>query len=164
MTSTSPTIEQMMASLREAPAQIAALSEGLTAAQLRAAPAEGEWSMVWVLAHLRACADMWGEAMMRIIAEDRPAFQAVNPRAWIKKTEYPRLEFAPSFAAFCGQRRELLSVLEGLPPEGWARTATVRVWGATYERSALDYAERLARHERSHVRQIARTVEAVRAE
>ena len=73
MTSTSPTIEQMMASLREAPAQIAALSEGLTAAQLRAAPAEGQWSMVWVLAHLRACADVWGEAMMRIIAEDRPA-------------------------------------------------------------------------------------------
>lgn len=162
MTSQSPTIEQVLTSLRESPTRIAAVSAGLAPEQLRTAPAEGEWSVVEVLAHLRACADMWGGSIVAIVAEDRPTFKAVNPTTWIKKTDYPTLEFGPSFRAFCAQRAELLAVLEGLPPEGWERAATVKVWGATYERSVMFYAEWLARHERPHVKQIAKIVEVVR--
>src|SRR3954453_1627120 len=158
------TVEQILASLREAPARIATMSEGLTPVQLRAIPAEGEWSLVGVLAHLRACADMWGKAMMRIITEDRPTFPAINPRTWIKKTDYLEQEFEPSFRAFCAQRAELLVALEGLSPEGWARTAPVRVRGTTSEQTVLFYAELLARHERLHVTQIAQMVEAMRTE
>lgn len=161
MAGMSPTIEGVVTSLREAPARIATVSEGVAPERLRAAPAEGEWSAVEVLAHLRACADMWGGAIGRIVAEDRPALEAINPTTWIKQTDYPRLEFGPSFAAFRAQRAALLAVLAGLPPEGWARAATVKVAYATSERSVFFYAEWLARHERSHVRQIARTVQAV---
>jgi hypothetical protein len=155
------TIEQCLALLQETPERIAAMTEGLTPAQLRSAPSDGEWSLVGVLAHLRACADMWGAAMLRIITEDHPAFVAVNPRAWIKKTDYPALEFGPSFRAFCSQRAELLATLERLPREGWDRTATVRVWGVDAERTVLHYGDRLARHERAHVKQIKRVVEAL---
>jgi hypothetical protein len=38
----------------------AALTGGLAPAQLQAVPAPDQWSATEVLAHLRACADMWG--------------------------------------------------------------------------------------------------------
>ena len=50
----------MLTMLAEMPSRIAVLTEGLTPAQLLAPPEPGEWSARDVLAHLRACADMWG--------------------------------------------------------------------------------------------------------
>ncbi len=156
------TIEQVLPLLRETPSRIAALAVDLTPDQLRTAPAPGEWSANDVLAHLRACADMWGGSITRIVAEDRPTFAAVNPQAWIKQTDYPTLAFEPSFRAYAAQRAELLALLESLPRESWERTATVKVWGATLERTVFFYAQWLARHERSHVKPFATIVNTVR--
>ena len=61
-----------------------------------------------------------GDCIATILAEDRPTIRAVNPRTWIKKTDYPNLEFRPSLRAFTTQRADLLAVLKALPPEGWS--------------------------------------------
>lgn len=155
------TIEACLTLLQEGPESIAAAAEGLTPAQLRSAPPDSEWSVTDVLGHLRACADVWGAAMLRMITEDHPAFVAVNPRAWIKKTDYPALAFEPSFRAFCTQRAELLATLERLPREGWERAATVRVWGVNAEWTVLQYGDRFARHEQLHVKQVKQIVAAL---
>ena len=93
-----------------------------------------------------------------MIAEDTPTLRAVNPRTWIKKTDYLELEFRPSFRAFARQRADLLAVLEPLPLKAWSRAATVTGAGKVLERTVLFYAEWLARHERQHVRQVERIV------
>jgi hypothetical protein len=155
-------IEEVLSLLAETPTRLAALTDGLAPAQLRSVPGLDEWSANDVLAHLRSCADMWGGYMMRILAEDRPTMRVVNPRAWIKQTDYPALEFAPSLRAFTTQRAALLAILEPLPPEVWARTATVTGAGSPLERTVLDYADRLARHEQPHIKQIERIVRALR--
>ena len=155
-------IEEALSLLAETPTRIAALTAGLTPAQLRSAPGPDEWSANDVLAHLRSCADMRGGYMRRILAEDRPTIRVVNPRAWIKQTDYPALEFAPSLRAFTTQRAALLAVLEPLTPEGWARTATVTGAGSPLERTVLNYADRLARHEQPHVKQIERISRSMR--
>jgi hypothetical protein len=129
------TPEQVLTLLAQTPARLAALTAGLPPAQLHTAPNPGEWSANQVLAHLRACADMWGKCMVAMIAEDRPTLRAVNPRSWIKKTNYLELEFRPSLRAFTTQRAELLAVLEPLPPAGWSRAATVTGAGAVLERT-----------------------------
>jgi len=54
---TSLTIEQVLALLTETPRRIAALTKGLTAAELHASPNETVSSVNDVLAHLRSCAD-----------------------------------------------------------------------------------------------------------
>ena len=126
--------------------------------QLRTAPGPDEWSANDVLAHLRACADMWGECIATIIAENRPTIRAVNPRTWIKKTDYSELEFQPSLRTFITQRIKLLQALEPLKPEDWSRTTTVTGAGNVLVRSVLFYAQWLARHERPHVKQIERIV------
>ncbi|HEY0492034.1 MAG TPA: DinB family protein [Candidatus Dormibacteraeota bacterium] len=155
-------IEQVLTVLRETPGRVAGITAGLTPIKLRGRPGNDEWSANDVLAHLRACADVWGGCMFKIISEERPTLKAINPRAWIESTDYPEQEFCASLRAFTKQRAELMSVLEPLPSSGWSRSATVTGAGAVLVRTVLIYAERLARHERPHVKQIERIVQAVR--
>ena len=162
MPGSSLTVEQILTLLAEAPPRIAALTAGLSPAQLHTAPNPGEWSANDVLAHLRACADVWGNCIMAMIAEDTPTLRAVNPRTWIKKTDYLERAFRPSLRSFATQRADLLSVLEPLPHEGWSRAATVTGAGKVLERTVLFYAQWLARHERQHVKQVEHIVNMMR--
>src|SRR6266699_4473855 len=107
MPSTSLTIERVLTLLAETPTRIAALTTDLSPEELQMRPAPDEWSANGVLAHLRACADVWGNCIMTIIAEDRPTWRAVSPRTWIKQTDYPELQFRPSVHAFTTQRADL---------------------------------------------------------
>jgi uncharacterized damage-inducible protein DinB len=156
------TIEQILTMLAAAPSRLADLTEGLPPAQLLTPPEPGEWSARDVLAHLRACADMWGKYIVVILNEDHPTYKAVNPTTWIKKTDYLEQEFHPSLQAFTAQRAELLAVLKPLPPEAWSRTATVTGAGKPRERTVRTYAQWLANHERSHIKQIERIVNTLR--
>jgi hypothetical protein len=156
-------IEQVLSLLAETPPRLEGLTTDLAPAQLRSAPSD-EWSANDVLAHLRACADVWGGCIATILAEERPTLRAVNPRTWITQTDYRELEFRPSLRAFATQRAALLVVLEALPPDGWSRAAAVTGAGKTLERTVLSYARWLAEHERPHVKQIARLVDTMRTE
>ncbi len=153
--------EQILTMLAETPPRIAALTTGLQPDQLQTSPNHDEWSARDVLAHLRACADMWGSCIVAMLAEDRPTLRAVNPTTWIKKTDYLEQDFQPSLQAFTTQRAELLAVLEPLPPDGWSRAATVTGAGRVLERTVLFYAQWLALHERPHVKQIERIVNTI---
>ena len=114
-----------------------------------------------MLAHLRSCADVWGGCIERILNQDTPTLRAVDPRTWIKKTGYPEQAFQPSLQAFTEQRADLLAVLEPLPPESWARAATVTGAGKPLVRTVHFYAQWMAIHERPHLKQIERIVKAV---
>lgn len=156
------TIEEVLGLLAESPVRLDALTTDLAPVQLRTAPAPGEWSANDVLAHLRSCADVWGGCITRILAEDHPTLRAIDPRTWMKQTDYPDLEFRPSLDAFMVQRTELLAVLHPLPPEAWPRGATVTGAGSVLERTVLRYADSLARHERAHLKQLAHIAGTVR--
>jgi DinB superfamily len=158
MSSTSLTIERVLTLLRETPTRMTALIADLSPEALQMKPTSDEWSTNEVLAHLRACADVWGTCIMRIIEEDRPTWRAVNPRTWIKQTDYPEQAFRPSLRAFTTQRTALLAVLEPLPIDAWERSARVSGAGKVLEPTVLSYGERLVVHERSHIRQIERMV------
>ena len=156
------TIEQNLTILAATPSRLADLTGGLSSVQLRTPPGPGEWSARDVLAHLRACADMWGKYIAVILSEDRPTFKAVNPTTWIKKTNYLEQEFRPSLQAFTAQRAELLAVLKPLASKAWSRTATVTGAGKPRERTVRSYAMWLANHERTHLKQIERIVNFLR--
>lgn len=163
MAGRSRTTEQVLALLTASPERIASLTADLSSAQLRTPPAPDEWSANDVLAHLRACADVWGGCISRMLAEDEPTLRAINPRTWIERTDYLTLDFQTSLRAFTDQRAELLSILEPTPPEAWSRAATVTGAGKPLRRTVFSYAEWLATHERPHVKQIERIARTVRA-
>jgi DinB family protein len=153
--------EQILTLLAEAPPRLAALPADLTPAQFHTPPGLNEWSANDVLAHIRSCADVWGKCIITIIAEDTPTIRAINPTTWIKQTNYTELEFQSSLRSFATQRAELLAILQPLPDEGWLRKATVTGAGKKLERTVLFYAQWLARHERTHVKQIERLAHTV---
>ncbi len=162
MYDTPRTIEQILTMLAATPAHLTELTEGLPPAQLLAPPEPGAWSARDVLAHLRACADVWGKYIVAILSEDRPAIKAVNPTTWIKQTDYREQQFKPSLQAFTAQRAELLAVLQPLAADAWSRMATVTGAGKPRERTVSTYAQWLANHERSHIKQIERIVNTLR--
>jgi hypothetical protein len=161
--SRSLTIEQVLTLLAETPPRITALTSSLAPVQLQTIPNPDGWSLNDVLAHLRACADVWGNCIVTMIAEDTPTLRAVNPRTWIKKTDYRELEFQPSLHSFIMQRADLLAILAPLPLEDWSRAATVTGAGKVLERTVLFYAQWLARHERQHVKQVEHIVNTMRS-
>ena len=160
--SRSLTLEQVLMLLAQTPPLLAELTARLTPAQLHTAPRHGAWSANDVLAHLRSCADVWGDCIALIIEQDAPTIRAVNPTTWIKSTDYPEQKFKTSLRAFTAQRINLLAVLETLTPQAWSRTATVTGAGKPLERTLHGFAQRLARHERPHLKQIERIVNTIR--
>jgi hypothetical protein len=155
-------VEEILALLTGHPKRIAELTAGRPAAHLHTAPGPDDWSANEVLAHIRACADVWGGAIARIVAEDGPALPGLSPRTWMKRTGYPDLAFPVSLRAFTEQRADLLALLEPLPADGWSRTATVLARGQRQQKSVLAFANQLASHEGIHVSQIAAAVAAFR--
>jgi hypothetical protein len=119
------TIDEILIQLPETPRRIATLTTGVAPAKLQASAAPAEWSANNVLAHLRACAHVWGNHILTIITEDMPSWGAVSPRSWIEMTDYVQLPFAPSLRSFTKQRAVLLKALGPLPRKDWSRAALV---------------------------------------
>jgi uncharacterized damage-inducible protein DinB len=152
-------IATILTILKETPPRLAKLTAGLAPAQLHTAPSVGEWSANEVLAHLRACQEVWGGYyMLTILAQNRPTIKAMNPRTWIQQTDYLEQEFQAALRAFTEQRSKLLAVLEPLPPKDWMRSNTLIGAGKPLQQTLLSHADGLARHERAHLKQIGRTL------
>ena len=154
------TIKEVVVLLESTPVELANVTSSLQPDQLRL-PADGDWSATDVLAHLRACADIWGGCILSIL-DGAQTLRAVNPRTWIDKTDYRSLDFGRSLLSFRRQREQLLNVLRRTPTPDWLRPVVVTGAGAPLHRDALSYGIRLARHERVHVAQVTRMVGAMK--
>jgi hypothetical protein len=106
---TSVEIEALLQILANTPRHLATVSRGLSDARLQLKPDADSWSANEILAHLRACADVWGQSIQTMLDQDHPALRYISPRAWIRKTDYPQLAFQPSLQAFTRQRKALLN-------------------------------------------------------
>jgi hypothetical protein len=147
---TEPEIELVLRLLTETPHRIAAATEALNADQLLQRPDAKTWSANDNLAHLRACADVWGETIAAMIREDEPILKHISPRTWMKKTDYPTLPFRESFRDFVDQRRALLQALKDLALADWSRGAMIK--GRRH--TVFSQARRMALHEVKHCEQL----------
>jgi len=150
MKATPAEIEKYLRIISETPQQIEQAAKGLEEARLQFKPDGKSWSANDILAHLRACADLWTHSIYAMLAENEPVFSDINERKWAKVTRYDELSFAESFQAFSLQRNDLLRVLKVLPFESWERSAII------FERKHTVFTQtrRMAKHEQEHVQQI----------
>jgi hypothetical protein len=152
---TSPAeIQRLIKLLEETPRRISAASKGIKNARLQSRPDEEAWSANDILAHLRSCADVWGKSIMAMVTQDHPTILYISPRTWIRKTNYPELEFQLSLDVFVKQRNELLKSLKILEIKDWSRRATFTATTEGREHTVLSYVQRLAQHENEHCKQI----------
>lgn len=155
------TVDEVMEIIRTTVPRLEELTRGASEKALATVTDYG-WSVSDQLAHLRSCQEVLGGNMLRIVREDRPAWKGTAPT--VRQKEYFGAKFGPALAAFRSLRAEILEVLEPLPAAAWERTATVSAPpGKVYENSVLYYGDWMARHERGHIRHIARVLRDVAA-
>jgi hypothetical protein len=148
-------VETVLQLLSATPRGLVAMTGDLDPARLNFKPDADTWSVSEILAHLRSCADVWGGSIQAMLAREHPTLRYISPRTWIRKTDYPRLDFRPSLAAFTQQRAELVRSLKVLDLDGWSRGATFTGTMKGREQTVLNYAQRMADHEVQHLAQIA---------
>src|SRR5215475_5384940 len=144
----------VLSMLAATPRRIASLSREVEISELHFRPHPDSWSANDILAHLRACADVWGKSIVEMITRDHPKLRYISPRSWIRKTDYLELEFRGSLKAFSDQRRELLRVLKGLAIKDWSFFLMFPRPPRGREQTVFSYACRIAEHEDKHCDQI----------
>ena len=147
-------IDKLLTFLEETPRRLVVMTGGLENARLQAKFDQDTWSVNDILAHLRACADVWGKSILAMIAQDQPTLRYVSPRTWMRKMDYHAQEFHASLQAFTNPRATLLQALKMLKIEDWSRGATFTGTVRGREQTILSYAQRIADHEAAHLDQI----------
>src|SRR5215204_1703580 len=107
----------LLATVRRTPLLIGAIAEHLREEQLRARPRPNDWSLVELLAHLHACAEVWSDDIERMLALDAPSFEKPHPRQLMRHHQVP--PFAQSARAFAHLREQLLTRLQPLGSDQW---------------------------------------------
>jgi len=151
-------IRAVLTLLSETPKTIARIAQGLDEQQLHRQPDVDAWSAQEIVAHLRACAEVWGRSIDRMVTEDHPTIRYVSPRGWIRKTDYLQQDFRETLRKFSEQRAGLVTRLRKLPARGWTRSATFTGTTSGRDGTVLSYANRIAEHEVRHLDQLRRTL------
>lgn len=152
-------IHAVLSALAETPDQIARVSRGCTEQRLHRKPEADAWSAQEIVAHLRACAEVWRRSIERMLAGEHPTIRYISPRGWIRKTDFLQQSFRDSLTAFVHRRATLVHTLSGLDAIAWSRGATFTATTVLREATVLSYAKRIADHEAHHLGQLQRTVE-----
>lgn len=150
MKATLPEIEKYLYLLEETPQRLLKSTQSVDETRLQQRSAKEQWSVNDILAHLRACADVWGDSIDAMLTEEHPTVPYRHPRQWIKKTDYPELPFHESLKAFTAQRKKLLKAVKRLSLEDWSREATIQ----GREHTVFTQVRRMAMHENVHCEQI----------
>lgn len=133
------------------PQRLAAATAELDAAALTQPLTHGEWSVLEVLNHLRACDEVWMHSVMAMLAHQSPSLKEIHPRQWIKQDNpYTRLSYASSLHQFTLRREALLIVLRGLSSADWERGAHID--GKVH--TVYSHLRRMALHEERHCNDI----------
>jgi uncharacterized damage-inducible protein DinB len=151
-------IRAVLTLLSETPKTIARIAHGLDERRLHRQPEVDAWSAQEIVAHLRACAEVWGRSIDRMVTEDHPTIRYVSPRGWIRKTDYLQQGFRETLRKFSEQRAGLVTRLRKLPAGGWTRSATFTGTTSGRDGTVLSYANRIAEHEVRHLGQLHRTL------
>lgn len=149
--------ESILDLLAQGPQRIVDATRDISDELLFQRPEPGEWSIVELLTHLRASADVRGDRRIgRMLDEDEPTIRTLSPRHRSVTEGYLELSFSASLSAYAAQRERLLQRLRSLDPDDWQRGATLTGLGDRRHETVQSEADSLANHEASHIPQIER--------
>ena len=144
--------EVLLTLLADTPSRILGFAAGFTENQLQDSPSPEQWSMVQVLAHLRACHDVWTSSVYTMLTIDQPNIVKIHPNLWWKNMQFDKHSFAHLIRTFSDRRLELILVLRSVPEKSWERTGFI----GNRQYTIYDQIRRLALHEQHHDPQFSR--------
>jgi hypothetical protein len=125
---------------------------------LRVRPEPTVWSALEYAAHVRDVFGWYGERVRRILAEDRPVLDAIDPDATTDEGRYNECDPAQVADEVAAAAERLAALLEEVPEDGWGRVGLRN--GS--ERSVLDVARGAVHEGNHHLLDIGRVLRRVR--
>jgi uncharacterized damage-inducible protein DinB len=144
----------LAAALAAAAGRLRAVGAGLSETQRRARPAQGEWCLNEVMAHLlHVETEVFQPRLRRMLAEDQPRFPPFSPEAWARERDRSAEPFDETLKAFEWARVATIDFLRGLPEGARERVGVSGFFGPM---TLQQYATHIADHDVEHLAQLAR--------
>jgi hypothetical protein len=144
-------IDELLFRLSDVPLRIARAVEGYDETELRTVSVEGEWSVVDILAHIRASDEIIAHRAYVLLIRDNPTLLAYDERHWAEVARYALVDFRSSLALYVLRRAELVNMLRYTNLENWQRTGLHEVRGPV---SLFDIVTSMVEHEEEHCTQL----------
>jgi uncharacterized damage-inducible protein DinB len=139
----------VLQALETAPSEVERLIQGLSEDQMAQAPAPGAWGIRDAFFHLLVTQELLAGRVERMLAEENPSLAGVA--AWAAESQ-ASLTAAAMLDRYRLSRQATLELLRQMPAESWWRTAWHEEFGRV---TILQQASYFAKHERSHLPQLA---------
>lgn len=136
-------------SLANTPASVRRLAEGLSESETRWKPANGNFSVVENVCHLRDIElDGYAVRIKRILREDQPFLSDLNGARLAEERDYNNQELKAALDTFAQARDDNVRLIRGLSSEQLARTGMFENTGAITLRGLL---ELMREHDDAHI-------------
>lgn len=106
-------------------ADLRAAVAGLSREQVLARPIPGQWSVLEVVCHLADTDANIAHRLKRVLSEDRPTFDRVQPELMRVALAYQARDIEEELALFALGRRQIARILQASPPDAWERVGIV---------------------------------------
>jgi DinB family protein len=147
--------EEILKALRAGPMVLRKLVRGLPDEVIRSRPAEGEWAIVEVVAHLADTEERALRRTRRMLAEEQPFLEPYDPDALAAERGYIDMSLTDELDRFATLRNEQVSLLEALADAKWGRVGEHGEHGRI---TVQQLAAHTAGEDADHFAQIARMI------
>jgi uncharacterized damage-inducible protein DinB len=113
------------------------------------------WSVLYVMCHIADYEFIYYERMRLMLDTDDPLFPDVSNDELIRAHNYGAQNLREEYRRYAKQRQVLITLLEGLNNDQWARRGTYPTVG---EATVLTLAVNVALHDLNHIEQIVHTL------
>jgi hypothetical protein len=148
---------EVLKALEAGPLILRRLVRDLPDETVRRRPAEGEWAIVEVVAHLADTEERTLDRMRRMLGEEEPFLAPYDPDALALERAYLGMDLAAELDRFEALRTEQASLLAGLGEPGWQRSGEHGEHGRI---TVHQLAAHTAGEDADHFAQIARMIPA----
>ena len=151
---------ELLERFRRGPELVAAALTGAAGSEVDYRPAQDQWSLRQIVAHLSDAEVVGSSRFRRTIAEENPVIEWYDEKAWAEKLDYAKRKYSASLETFRRIRGENYELLKDLPGEAWSRTCVHSKFGPM---TLYDLLKTYAEHAESHAMQIRRVRDAFKA-
>ena len=145
-------LSEIAIAITPGPERVRELADGLTAAQLRHRPRDGQWSMKETMAHfLKVERDVFLPRLRLMAGEHRPVFERFDPDSWAAERDHREGHFAEEWRQFNALRDETVAFMRSVSPAAGERLGLSSFFGPI---TLAQYATHVVDHDIEHLAQL----------
>jgi len=153
-------LEGIFAVLKSTPASLESLTKRICRQEWRLHPIPGEWSLLEIICHLRDVEREVNLPRFEVLSTTpNPFIPGVDSDRWAIERKYNEQDDTLVYTEFCSSRSRLLEIMGQFNQSDWQKSARHSFFGKT---TRLELAKFIAAHDRTHLQQIAQTIQALK--